>query len=436
MIIEDKKVSLLGIFIWLLASFFFLYEFFLRTLIGSVADQIMDDLTLSVSAFSWITSAYYFSYAAMQVPVGMLLDKIGVRKILIFATSICAISSICLAHSSGVISAFLSRLLMGFGSSFGFVSLLVVASSWFPRRYIGIISGFSQFIGTLGPILAGGPIIKLLMDSDLSWQRLMDLIGFVGFAMVMIMFILIRNKKRNGKSVTIYLREERPFQDYLKTLSKNPQVWFIAIYSGLIYIPLTLLGGAWGIPYIKSMGFSTQEAANVISLMWIGYAIGALFVGSISDRISRRRPILIFSALVSMMLVLAMILASQQSLLYYSVLFALLGCVIAGQTVAFSTIAEHVDFATKATAMGINNMSVTLLSSVSPIIAGYLINFSYQRQPITLIPSDFVNGFMLMPVLSAIGAIIAIFFIKETFCKFQKDPVFLKVDYNANTANG
>ncbi|MBA3661913.1 MAG: MFS transporter [Gammaproteobacteria bacterium] len=429
MITEDKKVTTLGVLIWILASLFFLYEFFLRTFIGTVANQVMNDLTLTVGTFAWVTSAYYFSYAAMQIPVGILLDKFGVRKILIFATSVCAFSSFCFAHSSNFPLAFLSRLIMGFGSAFGFICLLVVASNWFPRRYTGVVSGTSQFIGTLGPILAGGPMVTLLMATSLSWQRLMDMIGLMGFALAFIMLFVIKNKNRDGKSITIYLQRERPILHYLKTLSKNPQVWFIAAYSGMIYVPMTLLGGVWGIPYLESLGFTNAQAANVISVTWMGYAIGAISFGGISDRIERRRPVLVFSALMGIGLVLGMIMFTHQSIYFYTTLFLLLGFSSAGQTVAFSVIAEHVDLATKATAMGINNTSITLLSSFTPIAAGYLIHAMHTGDPATLLPRDFFSSFMIMPILSAIAGTIAIFFIKETYCKYQKDPIYLKVDY-------
>lgn len=426
---EEKQVSFLGLFIWLLVSFFFLYEFFLRTFIGSIANEVMDGLSLSAEKFAWITSAYYFSYAIMQVPVGMLVDKFGVRKILIFGTLVCALSAFFFAHSSNFETAFVSRLIMGFGSSFAFISLLVVASNWFPQRLFGFFVGSSQFIGTMGPILAAGPMVKFLLTFNLSWQKLLDGTGVVGFILALVMFIFVKNKTRDGKKITIYLRRERPFSHYLKLLIRNPQVWYIAIYSGIIYTAITLIGGIWGAPYLQAWGFSHYQSANAVSLSWLGYAIGCIAFGFLSDKFERRRPVLILSALACIGLLVSMLMLPKQPLSFYMVVFFLVGLTSAGQTVAFAAIAENVDFATKATALGLNNAAITALSSILPVITGYLINHNNTGLNRDFLPTDFYTSFMLIAVLCIPACVIAVFYIKETFCKLQKEPIFLKVDY-------
>ena len=82
---EKSPISALGLLIWGLAAFFFLYEFFLRTFIGSVAHQVIHDLRLNAETFAILGSAYYIAYGVMQVPVGILVDKFGVKLIMTFA---------------------------------------------------------------------------------------------------------------------------------------------------------------------------------------------------------------------------------------------------------------------------------------------------------------------------------------------------------------
>jgi Sugar phosphate permease len=177
---ENASFSLLGLIIWLLASFFFLYEFFLRTFVGTIANQIMHDLALSPEMFALLGSAYYFAYALMQVPVGILTDKFGVRRILIFAILVCVISAFLFANAASFSQAFISRMMMGFGSSFAFVCLLVIAATWFPRKYFGFFVGASQFIGTMGPLLAAGPLAAVLVKSNGDWRTLLADIGIIG----------------------------------------------------------------------------------------------------------------------------------------------------------------------------------------------------------------------------------------------------------------
>ena len=178
--IENQKITLLGTWIWLIAAGFFLYEFFLRTFVGSLAHQIIPSLHLSIEEFTLVSSAYYIAYAIMQIPVGILADKFGVKAIMVFAAVLCAVATYLFSVSTGFYTAVASRFLMGLGSSFAFICLLVIASNWFPKRFFGLFSGLSQFIGTMGPALAGGPLIAFLVSSHTGWRPTLHYVAYGG----------------------------------------------------------------------------------------------------------------------------------------------------------------------------------------------------------------------------------------------------------------
>ena len=79
---ENRKIIKLGLFIWLLAASFYLYEFFLRTFIGTIVPELTQSLHLNAEQLSIIGSAYYLTYGLMQIPVGMLIDRYGTRLLL------------------------------------------------------------------------------------------------------------------------------------------------------------------------------------------------------------------------------------------------------------------------------------------------------------------------------------------------------------------
>ena len=209
---------------------------------GTVADQIIPNLHLSAEKFALIGSAYYISYALMQVPVGILADKFGVKRIMVFAALVCAASTFLFAHASGFASAFVSRLLMGFGSSFAFVCLLVIAVTWFPPRYFGFFSGVSQFIGTMGPLLAGGPLVLLLARTHGSWRVALSEIAVFGVILSALIFLFVKSKPRGGEQVLVYLRYPKSLSQRLIRLLENPQAWYIAFYSAAVYVSIIFLG--------------------------------------------------------------------------------------------------------------------------------------------------------------------------------------------------
>ena len=252
----EQKVALLGIFIWLIAALFFLYEFFLRTFVGSIAHQLIHDLQLSINQFTLIGSAYYLAYGLMQIPVGILADKFGVKKIMIFAMLMCALATFLFAHSHSFTEAFLGRLFMGFGSSFAFVCLLVIASNWFPKRFFGFFAGASQFIGTMGPVLAGGPLISWLVDSHTNWRFALSTVGTFGIVLAFLTFFFVKDKPKGAQNTVLFLSKNEPILLRLKRLLTTKQAWTIAVYSASIYVSIAVMAAVWGTDYLQAVGLS------------------------------------------------------------------------------------------------------------------------------------------------------------------------------------
>ena len=429
--ISNLGLSPLGLLIWGLAAVFFLYEFFLRTLVGSIAHQIIPDLHLNVETFAIIGSAYYVTYGIMQLPVGILVDRYGTKFILTFATLVCAGSTLLLAKSDGFGSALIARLLMGFGSSFAFVCLLVIVFTWFPKKIRATLLGISQFIGTMGPLLAGGPLIALMSKYGGNWRVTLNQIGLFGIGLAAIILIFVKSKPRSNKEALIFLKRDKPLKERMKKLIKTKQAWAIALYSGANYISLALLGAIWGTKYLQVHGLSQHIAADIVSIAWLGYALGCLSLGVISDYIKQRKPILIFCAFLGFCSTLGITFAGNiQHAWVYGFLFFSLGLAAAGQSIGYAAIAEQVDISLRTISLGFNNAATTIFSSFIPPLVSYFIFKAAGHQSDNLAPEHFIYGFALMPILYIIAFGLSYFCISETFCKPQKETIVL--DYKPN----
>lgn len=427
--VAKSPLSLLGFFIWSIAALFFLYEFFLRTFVGSIAHQIIPDLHLNTESFAVIGSAYYAAYGLMQLPVGILIDKFSVKSVMVFSTLICAGATFLFTHSTGFTTAFLSRFLMGFGSSFAFVCLLVIAATWFPKKFFGFFAGISQFIGTMGPLLAGGPLLMLMATYHASWRVALGEIGAFGLVLSVLSLLFVKDKPRGGERVLIYLQRGEPLRLRLLRLLKNKQAWSVAFYSATVYISISLMGAIWGVSYFQSRGMSQHIAADMVSLAWLGYAIGCPLLGVISDIAKRRKPVLLFSAILGLCVTASIVYLPIHPAFFwtYSIFMFCLGVAAAGQNVGFAAISEHVDFGARATALGLNNGMITLFGVFIPPLATYFIHESNHGSIQSLAPNDFFIGLALMPIMYSISIFIAWFFIRETYCKPQKEAIKLTV---------
>ncbi|MDP1574994.1 MAG: MFS transporter [Coxiellaceae bacterium] len=421
-----KHVFSLGFLIWGIAALFFLYEFFLRTFVGSLAHDIIPQLHLTATSFALVGSAYYLAYGIMQIPVGILVDKFGVKYVMLFAVLVCIGATLLFSHADSFYTAVASRFLMGFGSSFAFVCLLVIAVSWFPRKYFGLFSGFSQFFGTMGPLLAAGPLVSLMTHLHVTWRQAMSDVGLSGFILAALIVLFVKDKPRASGNTLIVLEPKKPLKTHLLRLMRNKQAWYVAFYSGTLYVSIALIGAIWGTEYLEAMGYSQAFSADMISFAWLGYALGCPFLGAASDLMKRRKPILLACSILGLISTCGI---NYFSLLHtpwvYALLFFVLGLAASGQNVGFATMSEHVDANTRATGLGLNNGVITLFGVFIPLIVSACVNFSSHGNLTHLTANNFILGFTCMPILYLCAFFIGLIFIKETYCKPQKE--FLKL---------
>ncbi len=415
-----KHFTLIGLIIWAVSVSFFLYEYFLRTFIGTLASQVIPDLHLTPVSFALIASAYYLVYAIMQIPAGIIIDKVGVRKVLIFAPLICAISAFMFTHSDGFYMAFISRMIMGFGSAFAFITMLLVVYAWLPKEYFASYSGISQFIGTMGPFLAGGPLILFIKDNNIDWNTALNYIGYIGLGLTISGIIFARNRPNLHVS-RFSLKQEKSIKKKITMLVTNNQAWHISLYSACVYSPLSIIGAVWGTEFLETSGLSQASAANAVSWEWLGYAIACPLVGFLSDYTKRRIHFLSISALIGFVASTAMLYFRNKSSLFFDPIFFALGFAAAAQNLSFMTISEHTENEIKSTAIGLNNGLALLFSAFLPSIIGSLITKSeYAHHRDFLASSDFIFSLSIIPIMYAIAFVLAIFFIEETYAEQQR----------------
>jgi MFS family permease len=419
-----NKKTILAIFIWIISICFFFYEFFLRIVIGTIANFLIEDLSLTTEKFSILGACYYLTYAIMQIPVGYLVDRLGARILLTFACFVCSLGVFLFSISHSFLSASISRLLIGFGSSFAFVCCLVLAINWFQQKHFGFISGIAQFLGAIGPLLAGGPLAYILKKLNNNWRLIFDYLAIFGFILTVIIFFFIRNKPKRSKEKMIFIVPKISFLKRFKKVIKNRQIWFIISVSGLIYVSIPLLSAYFGVTYLEALGFDKTIAASIISFLWIGYAIACPIYGKISDIIKRRKPILIFGSILGVIASFLFIFFTIKNIYFLSLVCFLIGVSGASSSLTFALISENVHNRLKGTGLGINNTSIMLFAAVIPSISGFIMQYFLKLNNKTIINATYQDlsiGLMLMPILFLTSFFIVLFFIHETFCSSQME---------------
>lgn len=409
----DNRLTLKAVSVWGICALFFLYEFLLRIVVGTFQLPIMDDFKLSPFKFSLISSTMYLLiYAVMQIPVGVIIDKYGLKKSLLIGAVTCTISVIGFSYTDNIIIAIILRMLTGFGSSFGFICLIFAVYDWLPNRNSAFFLGISQFIGTLGPMFAAGPLTSIALHANLGWREVFFVLGIFGIVLTLLILFFVENNKRKVGNYTLLILPTR-LKVTLTNLFLRKEPWAIAIFSALVYFSLEYLSENEGKLFVILKGYEASFAAYMITLSWLGYAIGCPLLGFLSDYFQRRRPILLLTSISCTVAIIAVVFSKNQFNLIIA--FFLLGFSASGQNIGFAIMAEQFKRSFLAIGLAINNAMITLFTSINAPLMSLLIDYSKAEKMVTLPDYQFAFSFLIGAI--SLSIIIALFMIKETFCK-------------------
>lgn len=422
MLSRENKLSSLGLCVWGICALFFTYEFSLRTILGTFQHPIMYDLSLSPLSFSILsTTSFLLTYGLMQLPAGFIVDRYGLKKALAFAISICVVASFAFSFSYQFKTAVIVRMVMGVGASFGFICLLVAVYDWMPKKFYGLFIGLSQFIGTMGPMLAAGPLNSFALNAKTDWRSILLFFGLFGSILLVLVVLYVRNNDENIGVFRIIKKPEPIKKDLFRLLSQS-QAWLIALYSAFVYFTIEYLSENEGKAFLELNGFSSHYSSYMITIGWLGYAISCPLLGALSDIFKRRKMVMIMAALFSFMSIIFIVYLPISKTIVACAFF-FLGFGAGGQSVAFAIMAEQCSKAYLAVGLAFNNTMITILSSVNAPVIGWLLNYNNNSGALSL--ADYYFAFSFVIALIALSIIISVFFIKETFCRPTKGFTFV-----------
>lgn len=410
----DNRLQIRGFLVWSICALFFLFEFFLRTVIGTYQYSIMQDLHLSKLQFSLISSTIFLLiYGLMQLPVGLIVDNIGLKKSMLIGVICCSFACLGFASAHSFTTAIGYRMLMGLGASFGFICLLMSVHDWMPHKYSAIFIGLSQFIGTIGPMLASGPLENFSEIANVSWRLIFLILSGIGAFLTVLVFLFVKNNRQKTGKYTILYRPVSIVSAILRLFARI-QPWLIAIVTACLYFAVEYLSENEGRAFLRLKGISSASAGYMLTIAWIGYATGCPFLGFLSDIFARRKFILKSCSALALLAILIIIYSTNK--LSLQVAFFALGVSASGQSVGFATMAEQFKKQFVAVGFGLNNAIITTFSAIMAPVIGLMLD-SKIKENNYLSLMDYTSVLNILFLIALTGAILAVFFIKETYCK-------------------
>jgi len=371
---RDKKYTLIAWLICGLGAVYYSYEYFLRISPSVMESELRDHFNLSATGFGFLSAFYYYAYVPMQLPVGVLMDRYGPRRLLTIACFICVVGTFMFASTTMFSMAATGRFLVGLGSSFAFVGVLKLATIWLPEDKLAMVAGMAAALGTIGAMIGDNLLGSMVVR--IGWQNTVNFTAVFGIGLVFVLWFGLRDQKRyQRRSGTIDSFKKNMLD--LGVIVRNKQIWINGTYGCLVYLPTTVFAELWGIPYLHHARGLTEAGANAAnSMIFLGFAIGAPLMGFISDKIRRRKlPMLVGAsvAAVLMMLILYLPGLNQSSL---NILMFLLGLFYSSQAIVFAVGREISPKEAAGTAIAMTNMIVMIGAMILQPLVGKLLDWS------------------------------------------------------------
>ncbi|HJS75357.1 MAG TPA: MFS transporter [Vicinamibacteria bacterium] len=277
--------------IFALAGAAFFLSFFHRVAPAALSQDLTREFELSSAALGTLAASYFYVYALMQIPTGVLVDTLGPRRVLTAGGLVSGGGSLLMGVAGSFGAAAFGRTLVGLGVSVAFVSALKLNSVWFDERRFATVTGISTVLGTSGAVAAAAPLAWLV--TRVSWRSVFLAAGVASLAVGALVWAVARDGPATAKEPA-----HEPWTRALSSVLRNrgtwPGFWVNLAMAG----PYLSFAGLWGVPYLMSVhGMSSIEAARHTTLMVVSLAVSGAALTALSDRVELRRPFVIASAI-------------------------------------------------------------------------------------------------------------------------------------------
>jgi len=394
---------------WITGSLFFFYAWLLRVSPSVMVEELMRDFAVGGALLGNLSAFYFFAYAALQIPMGVLLDRFGPRRLMAAAALICAGGALLFAYVPGADAANVGRLLIGAGAACSFVGTLSIAARWFPPARFALFAGITQMFGLAGG-MAGQAPVGLAVASH-GWRATSAAMAGVGLALALAAWFLVPRRQAAGPAPAAAAAPS--LLTGLREAVGRRQNWLAALVG--FALASTLLGFAalWGVPFLETVyGLSRTTSAVLTSLMFAGWGVGAIVQGWLSDRLGRRKTPLLAGIFVALVGILALFYLPGLPLPLLAGLSFLVGFAGSAQILCFALVRESNALRDVGAALGLLNTMVMAGGVLYQPLIGGLLDWQWDGRMVAgariYAVGDFAVALAVIPVALLVGFVAAL----------------------------
>lgn len=376
-------------FVWIIASVFYAYQYILRVMPNIMLEDIMRQFDIGASTFGQFSGVYYIGYSLMHLPIGIMLDRFGPRKVMSTCILLTALGLTPLLFATHWIYPIVGRFFIGIGSSAAILGVFKVIRMTFSKGHFPRMLSFSVMIGLIGAIYGGGPISY--MSSLFGYQTLIYIIIAVGILLALMTYWIVPEYEATVEGSIL---------SDVKEVLGNFNVWCCCLAAGLMVGPLEGFADVWGTVFLKQVyGFDGTLAASLPSIIFIGMCFGGPILNFIAEKTGNYLTTIIGSGLLMAVCFLGLIFGTLSS---GSVIFNffLIGICCAYQVLAIYKASTYVREGVAGLTTAIANMIIMIFGYVFHASIGSTINASGGATQ----SEALIDGISIIPAALLVGS--------------------------------
>lgn len=411
-------------FICTIGMLFYCYNYFLRVSPSVMQHNLMSGLHINAYEFGALAAFYYYAYTPMQIPVGMIYDRFGVRMVQFIACAIAVFGVGIFISADNYITACIGRLLIGLGTAFAYIGVLKLASLWLAPNRFATIAGLTTAFGMVSAIFSDKVLTEFVQT--VGYKNALQTALYIGIGLCLLILFFMRSRPKiplpHQTSIPATPMTLKQLIGALRVILTNSQIWIIGLIGCLFYLPASVFLDLWGIPFLKTVYHLTpEEAASAVSWVFVGWIISGPSIGALSDKIKRRRSPLLISAVMSTILISIVFYVPNLSLISLSAVFFLLGIFCGAHPLCFALGKENSPIQFSGTAVAVTNTLIMLGGLIFQPVVGKLLD----KHAVDVVlengvplysAGDYIYALSVIPI-GLMLAIFLTFFIKETYCE-------------------
>ncbi len=407
-----KQVGFQAYAVWCVSLSFVLFQFFIQLSSGQIVNGLMKSFSVTALGGGFLASAYYYIYVALQTPAGLVMGRYGPRKLLCGGAAVLMLGSFIFAAAPWLIIAFVGRLLMGLGAAFAFVGTMYITDKWFPRERFALMTGMVEMGGMLGTLV--GIFWLAHYVETVGWRECMYFLGAVSGVLSIILGVVIRDMPANQRPLSTQKKIKRRILPGLRVLIRMKIAWINALYSGIMFMIVTVFAALWGLPYIEQAHhLSLVQATFYCSLVYIGVAIFSPLLGYLDSIVVHRCYLMASLALLGFVCMLLVILFPNMPLPELAICMFLIGVAAAGYMLSFAVANEIAAMRIRTASIGfVNTLSVGTSPIFQPLVGLILYLLAKHDHPFQIklyTVHEYQVSLMIIPACLAIAAWLALF---------------------------